>query len=184
MDDTSNKFFPEEYKVPVTVGNYMKFEDGDNVFRALSSVIVGYEYWNKDNKPVRLEKYPETVPTDIRLEKDGNPSKIKHFWAFMVWNYKQSRMQILEITQKSVMSAIENLVRDEDWGSPKGYDLKVNRTGEGLDTEYAVSPKPKTPVKIEIQSQFENTPFDLTLLFVNDDPFKPTTSNGQPVPRF
>jgi hypothetical protein len=80
------------------------------------------------------------------------------------------------------MSAIQNLTKDEDWGSPFNYDIKVTRTGDKLETEYAVSPKPKTPVKPEIASAVASTPFDLDALFVGGDPFKPVTSNGQPMP--
>ena len=47
-------FLPENYKSPE--GNYMKLQDGENTFRVLSSAIVGWEYWNRDNKPVRSEK--------------------------------------------------------------------------------------------------------------------------------
>ena len=35
------------------------------------------------------------------------------------------------------------------WGKPYGYDIKINRTGEGLETEYTVSPKPKTELSDE-----------------------------------
>jgi hypothetical protein len=52
----NNDFFPTaDYKVPVT-SDYMKFQDGVNTFRVLSSAIIGYEYFNTENKPVRSEE--------------------------------------------------------------------------------------------------------------------------------
>lgn len=176
-------FLPKDYTVPVSGGNYMKFEKGDNVFRVLSSAVVGYEYWNKDNKPVRLQKKPDVLPEDIRTDEYGNKT-IKHFWAFIVWNYKAQSIQMLEVTQVSIQTAITNLVEDVDWGDPKNYDIKVTKTGEKMETEYTVSPKPHTPVKEEIRQALENKPFDLTALFIGGEIFDPRTSDGSPMPKF
>ena len=175
----NKEFLPLGYELPVTGGNYMKLEKGDNLFRVLSSAIVGYEYWNVENKPVRAKKIPEAIPLD--MQKDSN---WKHFWAFVVWNYKAQKIQILEITQSTIQGAITNLVEDVDWGSPKGYDLKITATGDGLERVYTISPKPHSLLKPEIDSVYANTPINLEALFVGGDPFKPTTSDGKPVPTF
>jgi len=127
------KFLPENYEVPVSASNYTKLQDGENNIRVLSSAIIGYEYWNNENKPIRSKEYPKDTP-DIRLDKDGNPTRIKHFWAFVVWNYEQKRVQVLELTQKTLMGGIKALVDNEKWGDPKGYDLTITRIGEGLET--------------------------------------------------
>jgi hypothetical protein len=57
-----DEFLPTNYEVPVSDGNYMKLKIGENRFRVLSSAIVGYEYWTKDNKPVRSRTLWEEVP--------------------------------------------------------------------------------------------------------------------------
>lgn len=176
-------WLPENYEVPQPKGNYMKFEKGDNVFRVLSSPVIGYEYWNKDNKPVRLHSYPETFPADARIDENGRAA-IKHFWAFIVWNYKASKIQMLEITQASIQGALSNLVSDVDWGDPKGYDIKVTRVGEKLDTEYTVNPKPHLPIKPEINIEFSNTNYDLDNLFRGEDVFDVKNSDGSPIPNF
>jgi len=95
----------------------------------------------------------------------------KHFWAFVVWNYKDEKVQILEVTQKGIMKAIRNLVNDEDWGDPKNYDLVVTREGEGLETEYSVNPKPKTELDKGIQVFYKDLNINLEALFDGDDPF-------------
>lgn len=155
-------FLPDNYKSPE--GNYMKLLEGENTFRVLSSAIVGYEYWNTDNKPVRSKKEFVSTPKDIRLE-DGKPTPIKHFWAFLVYNYRAEKQQILEITQVSIQASIKALVQNPKWGDPKGYDITVTRSGSGYDTEYTTMPNP--------HSQLEVEPINVNLnaLYEGADPF-------------
>ena len=102
-------FFENDYKLPST-DNYMKFREGENTFRVLSSAIVGYEYFTKENKPVR-SKLPFDETPNI---KDGGD--VKHFWAFAVWNYADERVQVLELTQKSIMQNMKALIDNKRWG--------------------------------------------------------------------
>lgn len=163
-------FLPEGYEAPVIGGGYMKLQDGDNVFRVLSSAIVGYEYWNTENKPIRSDKPFESTP-DIKNDKDGKPTKVKHFWAFVVWNYATKNVEILQLTQSSIQGAITNLVQDEDWGNPQKYDIKVNRTGAGIDTEYSVNPKPHKEIDPEVLKAFSEKPINLKALYTGANPF-------------
>jgi hypothetical protein len=157
-------FLPTNYEQPRTGGNYMKFQKGENKFRILSKPILGFEDW-KDNKPLRFRM-------DSKPLKPIDPKKsIKHFWAMIVWNYQDSQIQILEITQSTIQSAIRNLAADEDWGSPFNYDIKVTRKGEGMETEYSVIASPKKPVTDEIKEALLNKPVNLEALFEGEDPF-------------
>ena len=163
-------FFPQEdYKLPVS-SNYMKFQEGDNTFRVLSSAVVGWEYWNTQNKPVRVHDKPEEIPENIKTEKDGS-IKINHFWAFAVYNYEAQKIQILELTQKGIMKTIHGLVKNPKWGDPKGYDITVTRVGTGLDTEYGAVPNPHTPLAGETKEQYEKLNIDLDGLYSGKDPF-------------
>jgi hypothetical protein len=177
-----DNFLPQDYSIPSS-SNYMKLRDGENRFRVLGSAVVGYEYWNTDNKPVRSSKPFSTQPVDIRLDDEGNPTRIKPFWAFTVWNYEEKRVQILEITQKSIMQQLKAYADNKKWGHPKGYDIMVTRSGVGLNTEYSTVAEPHTPVSPEIESIYLNTPIDLQALFTGNDPFKPTTSDSSPMPK-
>lgn len=159
-------FLPADYEVPAAEGNYFKFKKGTNTFRVMGSAIVGYEYWNTSNKPVRAKKMWDAIPSDARLE-DGQ-FKPKHFWAFVVFNYDAKRVQIMEVTQKSIMSAMEALVHNPKWGDPKGYDITVTRTGDGLDTEYSVMPEPHSPAPDTSVPTIR-----LEALFDGSDPFSP-----------
>jgi len=164
-----DNFFPtDDYKVPVTNDYLNKFPQGDTTFRVLSSVVIGYEYFNKDNKPIRQKEQFTTAPADI---KDGGTPK--HFWACVVWNYEAERVQILEIAQKSIMTAIKALVDNTKWGSPKGYDITINRKGTTMnDTEYSVMPNPHTEISDAIKAAYEARPVNLEGLFNGADPFK------------
>jgi hypothetical protein len=159
-------FFPtEDYKVPET-SNYMKFIEGENPFRVLSSAVVGYEYFTKDNKPIRSKEVFENTPSDIK--KDGT---VKHFWAFVVWNYSAKRIQILELTQKGIMKTMQAYIKNSKWGNPREYDFIVSRAGSGLDTEYATSVNPKEILSADISTAYENTKVNLEALYDGEDPF-------------
>jgi hypothetical protein len=165
-----NNFLPEGYdKIPST-GRYMKLADGKNTFRVLSSAITGWEYWNDMGKPVRLKERPSGRPLDIRTESDGREN-IKHFWAFVVWNYAEKMVQILEITHKQIMAGIKNLVDDENWGNPKSYDIMISRNGSGFDTEYVTQAIPPKPLDPKIVAEYEQNPANLSALFGGGDPF-------------
>lgn len=175
MNETLNSFFGDaDYKIPTT-SNYMKFQEGKNRFRILSSAVTGYELWTKDNKPHRSREEWEIndIPSDVKLDDSGNP-RINHFWAMVVYNYEAKRIQILQLTQKGIMKYIQNsLINDSDWGSPKLYDIVVTRTGSGFDTEYATSAKPHSEVPADVSEAYSRMNVDLEQLFNNGDPFKP-----------
>jgi hypothetical protein len=157
-------FLPEDYEAPKTSGYYMKLQDGENRLRILSRPVLGWEDW-KDKKPVRF-KMNEKPETPFDPEKP-----IKHFWAMVVWNYNDSQIQILQINQAGIRKAIENLSKDGDWGAPYGYDIKIVRKGEKINTEYSVNPVPHKTLDSSIEKMFRDRPINLQALFMNADPF-------------
>jgi len=167
----SETFFPSaDYKIP-TSSNYMKVTEGEHTFRILSSAIVGYVYFNNENKPIRSRVPFEETPADIK--KDG---RINHFWSFVIYNYDAKRLQIFEVTQKTIQTPLKALIDNPKWGSPMSYDLTITRKGSGMqDTEYAVMPNPHTEVEPAILEAFEKANINLNALYDGEDPFKPTT---------
>jgi len=159
-------FLEKNYKMPVS-SNYMKFVEGKNKFRVLSAAIIGWEYWTTDNKPVRSEEPFEDMPEDIKKDKEGK-ARINHFWAFIVYSYENKRVQILELTQKSIMNAIKSYLDEPDWGDPVGYDLVVTRSGAGFDTEYQTIANPHT----KFTEKIDISKIKLEAMFTNEDPFK------------
>ena len=180
-------FLPQDYKAPEKTSRYMKFKQGINRFRILSPAIVGYEYWTKENKPVRSREEWEFIPQDIKLEvsgpNKGMPTRISHFWSFVVWNYEakevekgkfQGAIQILHITQSSIQSQIKTGI-DLRKGNATNNDIGVNREGEGFDTEYSVQFADPSPVPAEAEEAFKREKINLDALFTGEDPFGSTT---------
>ena len=158
-------FLPPDYEAPKSISNYTKLEEGENRFRILSAPIFGWEDW-ENKKPIRFEMDRKPLkPVDAK-------KPIKHFWSMIVWNYSASKIQILHITQASIRNALEKLARDDDWGSPFLYDIKIYKTGEGVDTEYSVNPAVPKPVSPDILEAFKQNPCNLEALFLNQDPWE------------
>lgn len=161
-------FLPSDYKAPRTSGNYMKLQDGENKIRILSAPVIGWEDWTADNKPVRF-RYADRPKAPIDPERP-----IKHFWAFVVWNYVESRIQILQINQATVRDALETLSKDADWGLPYFYDVKIVKSGEKINTKYNVVALPHKPVSDIVKAAFYEERIDLNALFDGADPFAPS----------
>lgn len=166
-------FLADDVDKLVKPGNYMKFEQGDNKFRPLDSMITGWVGWKKGadgtNRPVRF-RVDQSIPMNTVDDTDS----IRPFYAFPVWNYKQEAVQILEITQKGIQKIIKGLARNKDWGSPvgvDGYDITVTREGEGLDTEYSVAPSPHKKLDPGIMQLYKDMHINMQALYTGDDPF-------------
>jgi hypothetical protein len=154
----------------------MKLKAGPNKFRILSAPILGFEYWTEDRKPVRARELWKVIPldADISGERGWAP---KHFWAFVVWNFEDKAIQILELTQATIQRQLTELIHNEDWGDPRQYTITVTRKGEKLDTEYSVVPSPAKPTPPEIIEAYKEKKIDLDALFDGGDPFKASERN-------
>jgi len=165
---------PKGFILPETQGNYMRFKPGENRFRIMSDYIVGMEYWtvkNDKRTPVRIHMDEKMNPDDLQFT-DQSP---KHFWACTVYDYADSKIKILEITQKGLMRTLTGLENDEDWGDPKGsggYDLVVIKTGEKMETKYELRAKPKHELDPGLIKMYEDMNINLNALYEGDDPFE------------
>lgn len=165
-----NDFLPQGYEAPQGNSSYAKLHDGENKFRILSKPIIGWVGWeNKNPFRFRMKEKPD--------KKFDQP--IKHFWAFVVWNYNDSAIQILELTQATVQKAIADLSKNEDWGAPFFYDIKIFRKGKDLSTEYSVMPSPKKDLSEEIKKAALEKPVYLDALFDGADPWTVTTEQTE-----
>ena len=159
-----NSFLPPDYETPQTNINYAKINLGENRFRICSKPILGWEGW-KEKKPYRFPfaKKPEAV----------FDQPVKHFWAFVVWDYSDKTLKVLEITQATVQTAITDIARSQDWGNRWEYDIKITKTGQDKNTKYSVLPAPKAKVTEEVYKATLEKPVWLDALFLKDgDPFK------------
>jgi len=170
-------FLPKGYEAPKSSNYYMKLQEGDNKIRILTQPILGWEDWLEEGatkKPVRFR-------FDSKPTKPLNASKpVKHFWAFVVWNYAEEQIQILHVTQATIRNGIESLCNDEDWGAPFFYDIKIIKKGEKIETEYTVNPLPHKPLAKHIIEKFNERPCNLDALYDNEDPFASSSEQRTP----
>ena len=164
MAKTNDSWIPEGYSAPVERSTYMKFEDGENVIRIMSPLVTGFEYWTEGGKPVRFKEEPKDTP-DIRKDDEGNPTKVKFFWYFLVYNYAAKQVQALEVTQKSIQAGIQDLVNNDKWGNPNGFDITINKSGKGLETRYSIVPNPHSEITEDMQSELDSIDIDLEAIF-------------------
>lgn len=174
--DINMAFLKDDYKIPEgTMGNYMKFVEGENKFVILSEALTGWLYWvtaagevvprgelgGEGSKPMRVPELADCGEAQYDA---------KAFWAFKVYNIATDKVQILEITQRTLMKAIDALIRSKDWGDPftEGYCITVTKSGKGMDTEYSVIPSPKKKLDI---NQAEVDAINIDALLTGEDPF-------------
>lgn len=182
IEEVMSEFLPEDYNVPSGEGNYMKLEQDENKFRILQNPILGYELWiNKKPKRYTMDEQIsiEDVENSDIDERTGEPRLPKHFWAMVVYNYNAKRIQILELTQKTILRTIKGLSRSKDWGSPLNYDISVVRDGKGLETNYEVIPSPPKEIDKEVKEVWSKLKdkIDINKLFTGDDPFSATKAD-------
>lgn len=170
-DSGTDVFQDENYRVPV--GNFMKFEDGDNKFRILSKIVTGWKWWDGEtNHRVKTET---EIPGNLYgTTGEGAP---RHFWAMAVWNYNAQKVQVLEIHQITIIKAIKLNIEDEGWGDPRSYDIKVHRKNNGGKIEFVVKAMPHSE-KPETGSILER--INLSALFEGGNVFAPVEEEKAP----
>jgi len=181
---TANKdFLPKGYTIPST-SKYMKFQDGTNVFRILDNPILGMEYWKTKEDgsgrlPVRKEMGVKISLSELEIDpKSGKLESPKHFWAMPVYNYQEKQIQILEITQLTLIKALTAYINNPKWGNPIEYDISITKSGSGIATEYQIDHDPKEAIDPEILKEFKETPINLNALFDGKDPFNTTAEEA------
>ena len=166
-------FLPEGYEPPKASGKYTKFEDGKTArLRIMSQPILGWVYWDKvtgdKSKPIRLpynDLSHQFATEEARKNPKEDDRKVNHFWTMVVWNYDTKQMEVCEITQKTIQTAIRNQSADTEYGSPLLWDIKITKTKEKDKTSYVVSPGVPKPVAKEIQDEYNQGLINLQALF-------------------
>jgi len=185
-----------ELKIASKWWNYFKITEEEQEFRILTSPITWFRYFAKDkdwNTKPRRQKNPfkEVVKDENwnpMKDEDWNfiytdiPSdsidwtKPRYFRAFVVWNHNLKQIQIMEITQKTIMKTISDLTKSVDWSDPKQYDFSIVKSWKGIDTKYTLTPLPKSRFTNDEEwnkALEEANSVRLEALYDWDDPFKP-----------
>lgn len=163
-------------------GRYISLSkiEGEKRIRFVGQGITGLVAWTepapgeKNGYPIRWEVEPSEYPENIQKNKKTGKPDVKDFLAGIVWDYDVQQLLIVEITQKTVRQAIAKYMRDSDYGDPHGYDFKISREGEGINTEYTTIATPPKKLSDEIQEAWDNEGNKIVLaaLYDGEDPFK------------
>jgi len=128
------------YNPPPQDNPWLKFEEGTTTIRLLShSYHFKSHYVKSENKSYDCTGFVETC----KWCQGANLPRQRWAYAILVRGKEESLIKVMEVGW-SIFGTILNLSKDEDYGDPRGYDLKITKTGTGLDTSYTVIPGKET----------------------------------------
>jgi len=165
-------FLPRGYELPKPTSAYVTLEEGDNRLRILSNAAIGWEAWI-DGVAHRIEGEENKFDDDSVDMGDYGP-KLYHFWAFLVWNADLKKVQIWQVSQRSILSGLWNLLQQEEWGDPRNYGLIVTKTVTKKKTEYKVVGVPPKPLSEDIKAALASTTLSLDKVFAEQNEVEPS----------
>ena len=139
-------------------------------FRVIGDIQVGYQYFQEITredgtqgvKPVRSEEYPDTLENPAKkYQSEERVDRATQFMAMAIYDFSDNKIKIWNLSKKSVISSLMEVENDEDTGEIQDYDFKVKKSGNGLETEYALLRLDKTDVTPEMQKAYEDANVDL-----------------------
>jgi hypothetical protein len=172
MTNTQDPFFPTGYEVPSAVSDFLNFKENNKyTVRILSKPSMGFEGWiTKDGKavPVRKEGVVDTFTAEevaqFRPDLDGK-QQTKAFWCFLVWNYDAKKIQLMEVTQKTIMNALKNFYDDQRLGDLRGYDIRIT-VGKRTDKPmHSVTNYSKEEISDEVKKALAETKLSTADIF-------------------
>ena len=179
---------------PGAGGGYLnpsKIQSGSSVRFALldDNPLEFYEVWGDATdggvKPFRFSNDP--TPDDIevelgsdytrRLNRDGTaPEAVKFAIAVPVYNHDTSKVQILQLSQKSIIRELDSISQMEDYSNLLEWDFVLGKEGNGLNTEYSLRAVPRKkntePTIQEAWKEVQAGGFDISRLLSGTNPFK------------
>jgi len=133
--------------------DFWKPEKGENRVRILTGYeAYGTHFIKKDNRSYTCIGAEKNCPHCL------NNDKPKVLFLMWVLNRADDTIKLAQIGY-SIVRSIGELSKSDDWKFDEipEYDIVINRTGEGLKTEYSVIPTPdKTPLTEEQKGEVEN----------------------------
>ena len=147
-----------------------------------------YECWAEGPdgkaKPFRFDSEPS--PDDMalafgdftrRMNREGTgPEPIKFCLALAVYNFDAAQVQVLQLSQKSLIRELDAISQMPDYDDLTAVDFLLGKEGSGLNTEYKLTPVPrKKGADKDIAATWDDTRsagFDLSRLLEGADPFK------------
>lgn len=115
-------------------------------------------------------------------EFDGKKEKKDSFATLCLYRNpktKESEVKVYEFGW-GVQKQLRNLYQDEEWGDPnKGeYDVTIKREGEGKQTKYFVTPRPKKALSAADLALIDKSDVDLRKTLKIDAQGAPVEDDG------
>jgi hypothetical protein len=175
-----------------TGGGYLqvsKLPDGGSVRFALLSdtPLEFYECWGTCDgatKPFRFDHEPTEGDLKVEMgdfeprEGRGGPgtADVKFAIAVPVYNFDTGNVQVLSLTQKSILKELDSISQMEDYDDLLAWDFSLSKKGSGLLTEYTLRPVPrKKGAQEHVDAAWieaKSAGFDLERLLTGGNPFK------------
>jgi hypothetical protein len=93
-----------------------------------------------------------------------------------VFNFEAGTVQVLSISQKSILRELDAISQEEDYANLTEWDFTLSKKGAGLTTEYKLRPAPrKKGSDATISAAWEEAKsnnFQLDRLLTGGNPFK------------
>ena len=155
---------------------YTEIKPEGTKVRVLEAPLVGHSIWTEvdgKSKNVRTQGDVALLP-EGKVDKNGSRAQVKQFFAFKVYNHGSGNVEVFDSDKVSVNAQIKKLDEDPDWGDVRKYDLKLSKTGTGMQTEYTVLPVNKGELSEEVSSfcAAEVGKVDLNALLEGKNPFQ------------
>jgi hypothetical protein len=177
-----------------TGGGYLnpsKIQSGSSVRFALLSdqPLEFYECWGEAEdgsvKPFRFAEDPsaDDISTEMgddytrRQNRDGTaPEPVKFAIAAPVYNFDTSAVQIMQLSQKSIIRELDGISQMEDYANLLEHDFVLGKEGNGLNTEYSLRPVPRKKGSEkaidDAWTEAKDGGFEIGRLLTGENPFK------------
>ena len=171
--------------------NPSKIQSGSSVRFALLSdqPLEFYECWGEAEdgspKPFRFAEDPraDEISAEMgddytrRQNRDGTaPEPVKFAIAAPVYNFDTSTVQIIQLSQKSIIRELDGISQMEDYANLLEHDFVLGKEGNGLKSEYSLRPVPrKKGSDEEIDKAWtaaKDGGFEIGRLLTGENPFK------------
>jgi hypothetical protein len=120
--------------------SYFKPIEGVNIFRVVGDPVTTFTHWVKTNLSSRVQKYSCAGKNNCPICNAGVDLLIRN--CFLIYDRASQSVKIYEAPNE-VFKNIKAYAADEDYGDVTKYDFKLTRSGQGLLTQYQVTPKRK-----------------------------------------
>ena len=143
------------------------------------TMIEGYRAFI-NNKPIRRKTLQEIPINELGTNSFGQQEKPVLFWAFPVFVFDETNVQVCEIHQVGLMRELERLGNNPAWGDPRLFNISIMKTGVGSQTAYQLTPTRDSFPQEHAESAGQAADsIDLQKLFVNEDPFLSSDESAQ-----